>query len=118
MFPLEQLKPNSNNNMTLENNQADNNSPVNKPIFTILVASTNGHDTVAEVVVEDAVEEIIKQVQTHARWVFINGESFLFSGSKIDSLENKTKLHTALSNHLEGGQVMLTGELTGGLALR
>jgi len=81
--------------------------------YTIHIADNTGHTTTPELVIDEAVEEIIKNAESNARWVFINGKKFEFYAGDMRTEENNQKLRAELDQILNP-EIMLTGILAGG----
>jgi hypothetical protein len=81
--------------------------------YTIQIADNTGHTTVDNLLVEEAVEQIVKNAESNARWVFINGAKFEFDNGGYRTQENLEKLKNRLEEQLDP-VVLLTGILVGG----
>jgi hypothetical protein len=81
--------------------------------YKIEVADTTGHSTIADLTLDQAVENILAHAENNARWVFINGEKFEFNGTNYRAEENLEKLRNKLEI-MEDPAVLLTGKLVGG----
>lgn len=81
--------------------------------YKIEIADKTGHTTVANLSLDQAVDNILQHAENNARWVFINGEKFEFSGTNFRTAENVQKLQSKLEVQ-ENPDVLLTGVLVGG----
>jgi hypothetical protein len=81
--------------------------------YKIEIADKTGHTTVADLTLEQAVDNILQHAENNARWVFINGEKFEFQGTNYRTEDNVQKLRSKLEQQ-EDPAVMLTGMLVGG----
>jgi hypothetical protein len=81
--------------------------------YKIEVADKTGHSTIADLTLDQAVENILEHAENNARWVFINGEKFEFNGTNYRAEENLQKLRNKLEI-IEDPAVLLTGKLVGG----
>jgi hypothetical protein len=88
----------------------------NTPKYKIEVADRTGHSTFADLTLDEATNQIIENAADKARWVFINGEKFEFTGADFKSKANVEKLQTALQQ-MDDPAVLLTGRLVGGVLL-
>jgi hypothetical protein len=86
-------------------------------IYKIEIADKTGHTTVADLTLDQAVDNILEHAENNARWVFINGEKFEFQGANYRAQENIQKLRGKLEV-MEDPAVLLTGILIGGLNIR
>lgn len=101
------------NTIENNNNRAVNlNNEMNK--YKIDIADRSGHTTVADLTLDQAVDNIITNAENNARWVFINGEKFEFEGMQYRDNTNINKLKGKLEA-LKDPAVLLTGVLVGGL---
>ena len=82
-------------------------------IYKIEIADRTGHTTVADLTLEQAVENIVGKAENNARWVFINGAKFEFEGANYRAEANINKLKTQLEAVVDPA-VLLTGVLVGG----
>ena len=108
----------NNSNISAENNNNNNNNNNNTEVtamkkYTIQIADRTGHSTVADLSLEEAVTNILDNVENNARFAYINGEPFAFKGTKARSEENVAQLKTVLQAS-EDTEVFLTGKLVGG----
>ena len=94
-------------------NNSNNNSNINAT-YKIEIADRTGHTTLADLDIDQAVGEIVKNAENNARWVFINGEKHEFSAGSMGSAANIEALKTRLQG-LQDPSVLLTGVLVGGL---
>jgi hypothetical protein len=101
------------NNTTAANNNiaAATNTTMNT--YKIDIADRTGHTTVADLSLDQAVDNIINNAENNARWVFINGEKFEFEGNQYRNDMNVNKLKGKLEA-LKDPAVLLTGVLVGG----
>lgn len=97
----------------MNNNNSNNNSNINAT-YKIEIADRTGHTTLADLDIDQAVNEIVKNAENNARWVFINGEKHEFSAGSMSSAANIEALKTRLQS-LQDPSVLLTGVLVGGL---
>ena len=81
--------------------------------YKIEIADKTGHTTVADLTLDQAVENILENAENNARWVFINGEKFEFQGTNYRTEENVQKLRDKL-DVMQDPAVLLTGILIGG----
>jgi len=106
-----------NDNLTqaLENLQIITESIATKGLarYKIEIADKTGHTTVADLSLDQAVDNILQHAENNARWVFINGEKFEFQGTNYRTEDNVQKLRSKLEQQ-EDPAVMLTGMLVGG----
>lgn len=105
------------NNENSSNNHENNNNlyPAEwlASKFTLQIADNSGHTTVDNLTIYDAMEEIIKNAESNARWVFINGKKFEFYAGSLRTEENNQKLKDKLLEQANP-EIMLTGILAGG----
>ena len=101
-----------NNNAVSNNIAANNVNTMNT--YKIDIADRTGHTTVADLTLDQAVDNIIGNAENNARWVFINGEKFEFEGAQYRNDMNINKLKGKLEA-LKDPAVLLTGVLVGGL---
>lgn len=85
--------------------------------FTVQIADNTGHTTVDNLLLDEAVEEIVKNAESNARWVFINGKKFEFNAGSFRTEENNQKLKAKLEEQANP-EIMLTGILAGGWRTR
>ena len=83
--------------------------------YKIDIADRTGHTTVADLGLDQAVENIIENAEKNLRWVFINGEKFEFEGADHRAANNVDALRGKLEA-LDDPAVLLTGVLVGGTA--
>lgn len=95
--------------ISMNNNTANN---INAT-YKIEIADRTGHTTLADLDIDQAVNEIVKNAENNARWVFINGEKYEFSAGSMSSAANIEALKTRLQS-LQDPSVLLTGVLVGG----
>jgi hypothetical protein len=81
--------------------------------YKIEIADRTGHSTVADLTLDQATDTIMENAEYKARWVFINGEKFEFSGANYRTQENVQKLQAKLQE-VQDPAVVLTGMLVGG----
>ena len=103
MLVPSKTKPTKTNNM----------SEINKTYKIDIADRNKGHNTVANLTLDEATETIISNADNNARWVFINGEKFEFNGGSYRSEQNVQKLRTAIEQ-LQDPAILLTGVLVGG----
>lgn len=96
------------------NNVENTNTTANNNTYKIDIADRTGHTTVADLTLDQAVDNIIQNAENNARWVFINGEKFEFEGAQYRNDNNINKLKGKLEA-LKDPAVLLTGVLVGGL---
>ena len=113
----------SNNENTADLNKALNNinefvhNVASQPAkYTIHIADDSGHSTESDLLIDEAVEEIIKNAESNARWIFINGKKFEFNAGSYRTEENNQKLKAELEVQ-HNPEIMLTGVLRGGYRL-
>jgi hypothetical protein len=82
--------------------------------YKIEIADRTGHTTVADLSLDQAVENILDNASNNARWVFINGAKFEFEGANYRAEANVNKLKAQLEA-VQDPAVLLTGVLVGGL---
>ena len=81
--------------------------------YTINIADRTGHTTLEGLELDAAVDNIIKHSEENARWAFINGELFEFTGANKRSEQNVNALKGKLEA-VENPDILLTGRLVGG----
>lgn len=81
--------------------------------YTVLIANKTGHTTMADLDIEQTIENVTDMVEKKKNWVFINGAPFEFAGSNVRSEANVSKLRTQLEQN-PMAQIMLTGQVIGG----
>jgi hypothetical protein len=99
-----------NTEITMNNNEipATTNST-----YTVLIANKSGHTTMADLDIEQTIENVAELVEKKKNWVFINGVPFEFAGSNVRSEANMSKLRTQLEQN-PMAQIMMTGQVIGG----
>jgi hypothetical protein len=82
--------------------------------FTVNIADRSGHSSVTNLSLDKTVSNIVENIESKSRWLFINGEAVNFkgAGSKLTS-ENIASLRSTLEN-LNDPTILLTGTLVGG----
>ena len=104
----------ANLNEALENIQEFVENVASAPAkYTIQIADNTGHTTADNLLVEEAVEKIIENAESNARWVFINGAKFEFDNGGFRTEANTQKLKARLEEE-HNPTVLLTGILVGG----
>jgi hypothetical protein len=90
-----------------------NNSNNSANVYKIEIADRTGHTTMADLTLDQAVDNILTNAENNARWVFINGSKFEFEGANYRAEANVNKLKTQLEAVVDPA-VLLTGVLVGG----
>ena len=103
---------NENNNSI--NTTANLHEAIVPSTYKIEIADRTGHTTVADLTLDQAVDNILDNAENNARWVFINGAKFEFEGANYRAEANVNKLKTQLEA-MQDPAVLLTGVLVGGL---
>lgn len=99
-----------NTEITMNNNEINTNA---NSTYTVLIANKTGHTTMADLDIEQTIENVTDMVEKKKNWVFINGAPFEFAGSNVRSEANMSKLRTQLEQN-PMAQIMLTGQVIGG----
>jgi hypothetical protein len=96
-------------------NQVMSNNEISSKKFSINIADRTGHSTVANLSLDETVNNIVENIDSKSRWLFINGEAVNFkgAGSKLSN-ENISTLRTTLES-LNDPTILLTGTLVGGV---
>lgn len=105
---------NNNSNEVINTEITMNNIDTNiNNTYTVLIANKTGHTTMADLDIEQTIENVTDMVEKKKNWVFINGAPFEFVGSNVRSEANVSKLRTQLEQN-PMAQIMLTGQVIGG----
>lgn len=101
------------NNVETANISVESSLAASPAKYKVEIADRTGHTTVADLSLDQAVENILSNAENNARWVFINGAKFEFEGANYRAEANINKLKTQLEAVVDPA-VLLTGVLVGG----
>lgn len=81
--------------------------------YIIKISDNTGHTEVIDQTAEQAVKAVMDKVESHAHWVWIDGQLFEFEPGDVNTKVNANKLAARLEAATDP-VVVLSGKLIGG----